>query len=51
MPEEQQILEAYLSERRESKVQIVVPQKGDKKKILDLAAENARLVLAQDMNV
>ena len=49
MPEEQQILEAYLSERRESKVQIVVPQKGDKKKILDLAAENARLVLAQDM--
>ena len=49
VPEEQQILEAYLSERRESKVQIVVPQKGDKKKILDLAAENARLVLAQDM--
>ena len=30
-------------------MQIVVPQKGDKKKILDLAAENARLVLAQDM--
>ena len=49
MPEEREILEAYLSERRESKVQIVVPQKGDKKKILDLAAENARLVLAQDM--
>ena len=49
VPEEQQILEAYLSERRESKVQIVVPQKGDKKKILDLAAENARLVLEQDM--
>ena len=49
VPEEQQILEAYLSERRESKVQIVVPQKGDRKKILDLAAENARLVLAQDM--
>ena len=49
VPEEQQILEAYLSERRESKVQIVVPQKGDKKKILNLAAENARLVLAQDM--
>ena len=29
--------------------QILVPQKGDKKKILDLATENARLVLSQDM--
>ena len=49
LPEEQQILEAYLSERRGAKVQILVPQKGDKKKILDLATENARLVLSQDM--
>ena len=49
LPDEQQILEAYLSERRGAKVQILVPQKGDKKKILDLAAENARLVLSQDM--
>ena len=49
LPDEQQILEAYLSERRGSKVQILVPQKGDKKKILDLATENARLVLSQDM--
>ncbi len=49
LPDELQILEAYLSERRGSKVQILVPQKGDKKKILDLATENARLVLSQDM--
>ena len=49
LPDEQQILEAYLSERRGAKVQILVPQKGDKKKILDLATENARLVLSQDM--
>ena len=49
LPDEQQILEAYLSERRGAKLQILVPQKGDKKKILDLAAEYARLVLSQDM--
>lgn len=49
LPDEHQILEAYLSERRGAKVQILVPQKGDKKKILDLATENARLVLSQDM--
>lgn len=49
IPDEQQILEHYLSERRGTKVQILVPQKGDKKKILNLAAENARLVLEQDM--
>lgn len=49
LPDEQQILEAYLSDRRGAKVQILVPQKGDKKKILDLATENARLVLSQDM--
>ena len=49
LPQEHEILENYLSERRGTKVQIVVPQKGDKKKILNLAQENAQLVLTQDM--
>lgn len=49
IPDELDVLEAYLSKRRESKVQIFVPQKGDKKRILNLAEENAALVLKQDM--
>lgn len=43
------ILEQYLSERRGSGVNILTPQKGDKKKILDLAKDNALMVLKQDM--
>lgn len=48
-PEEREILEDYLSSRRGNKVQILVPQKGDKKKLLSLAIDNAKLVLKQDM--
>lgn len=48
-PEEKDILEEYLSERRGNKVQIFIPQKGDKRKILALAQDNAKLVLEQDM--
>ena len=43
------VLESYLSERRGSQVRIVIPQKGDKKKLLKLAMDNAKLVLEQDM--
>ncbi len=43
------VVEEYLSKRRGSLVKIIVPQKGDKKKMLDLATDNARLVLEQDM--
>ena len=48
-PEERELLESFLSERAGSKVTIVVPQKGDKNRIVKLAAENAALVLEQDM--
>lgn len=44
-----EIIEAYLSERRGSAVHIIEPQKGDKKKILLLAMENARTVLQRDI--
>lgn len=47
--EETEILEEYLSTLKGSQVKILVPQKGDKKKILNLAMENASLVLKQDV--
>lgn len=43
------LLEKYLSERRGNQVRIIVPQRGDKHKLLQLAQENAELVLKQDM--
>lgn len=43
------IIEGYLEERRGSKVKIYVPQKGEKKKLLNLAYDNAALVLKQDV--
>lgn len=47
--EDQEIIEQYLSERRGNNVKIIIPQKGDKHKLLKLAEDNARLVLEQDM--
>lgn len=44
-----ELLESYLSERRGNQVHIAVPQRGDKHKLLQLAQENAELVLKQDM--
>lgn len=46
--EGQETLEAYLTGRRGGKVDIVVPQKGRKEKLVELAAENARLILSKD---
>ncbi len=47
--EDKRIIEDYLSERRGSQVRINVPLKGDKKKLLDLAKDNAKLILDQDI--
>lgn len=47
--DEHSILEEYLSDRRGSLVKIMIPQKGDKRKLLKLAMDNAELVLKQDM--
>ena len=47
--EDQHIIEEYLSKRRGTNVKILVPQKGDKHKLLKLAEDNAKLVLEQDM--
>ncbi len=46
--EDQQLLENWLSERKGSRVYFRVPQKGSKEKLVELAAENAKLVLSKD---
>ena len=46
--EEQEILERWLSTRKGNRVYIRVPKKGTKEKLVDLAKNNARLVLSQD---
>jgi len=42
MPEEKGLIEEWLSEKKGSKVSLIVPQKGDNKKLLELAKENAK---------
>ncbi|WP_461820887.1 excinuclease ABC subunit UvrC [Blautia stercoris] len=46
--EERVIIETWLSNRRGTKVQIRVPKKGTKEKLVELAKNNARLVLEKD---
>lgn len=42
------ILEKWLSSRKQERVYIRVPKKGTKEKLVELAAQNAHLVLSQD---
>jgi excinuclease ABC subunit C len=44
-------LAAFLSERRGSRVEVRVPERGEKRRLADLAAENARVALASDTAV
>ncbi|MBU3839603.1 MAG: excinuclease ABC subunit UvrC [Candidatus Ruminococcus intestinipullorum] len=46
--EEMELLEEWLSSKRGGKVTIRVPQKGKKEKLVELAANNAMLVLSKD---
>ena len=46
--EDADIIEEWLSGRRQQKVHIRVPKKGTKEKLVELALENARMVLAKD---
>ncbi len=43
-----EVLEKWLSGRKGSRVYLRVPKKGTKEKLVELAAQNARLVLSQD---
>ena len=46
--EDKEIIEEWLSSRRKQKVHILVPKKGTKEKLIELAWENARMVLEKD---
>jgi len=48
--EDAEIIEKWLSERKSQKVRIVVPQKGKKEKLIELAAKNAEILLNQDLD-
>ena len=46
--EDERIIEEWLTAKRGQKVKIVVPKKGEKERLVELAARNAALVLSQD---
>ena len=46
--EEQELLESWLSAKKGQKVTLRVPKKGTKEKLVELAEENARMVLSKD---
>lgn len=45
---DQEIISEWLSGKRGQKVKVVVPKKGEKERLVELAARNAALVLSQD---
>lgn len=47
--EDLQLIEEWLSDRRGGRVHIYTPQKGEKHKMIDLARENAKVVLSRDL--
>lgn len=46
---EREVVENWLSKRQGHKVSVLVPQRGEKHKLMALAKENAILVLSQDL--
>ncbi|MBR1866534.1 MAG: excinuclease ABC subunit UvrC, partial [Lachnospiraceae bacterium] len=47
--EDQELLERWLGKRRGGRVHIITPLKGEKSKMIDLARENAKVVLSRDL--
>ena len=45
--EDAQLLQQWLSQRRGGRVRLVVPRRGDRRRLVEMAAENARLVLEE----
>ena len=45
---DQELIETWLTAKRGQKVTLRIPRKGTKEKLVELAAENARLVLSKD---
>lgn len=46
--EDAEVIVSFLTARRGQKVKIVVPKKGNKEQLVELAEKNARMVLSQD---
>ena len=46
--EDKEVVESYVSMKRGGKVKISIPKKGKKEKLVELASENAALVLSKD---
>lgn len=46
--EDRSLLEEWLTTKRGSKVSLTYPQKGQKEKLVELAADNAKMVLTKD---
>ena len=46
--QDKEVVESYVSMKRGGKVRISIPKKGKKEKLVELAAENAVLVLSRD---
>lgn len=47
VPDEYEVLEQYLTSKKGSKVKLLLPQKGHKYQLLELASKNAYLTLSQ----
>ena len=47
-PEDEELIAQWLTAKRGQKVTLRIPQKGEKARLVELAARNARLVLDQD---
>lgn len=45
---EQELLEQWLSKKRDHRVKILIPKKGEKEKLVELAIKNATMVLESD---
>ncbi len=43
--EDRDVLESFLAQRREGPVKVIVPRRGERRRLLDLAVKNARAVL------
>lgn len=46
---ESELIEKWLSEKRGGKISIIVPKKGQKERLVELAHKNAAMVLTKDM--
>ena len=46
--EEQALIEQWLTEKKEGRVKLIVPKIGTREKLVELAAQNAALVLSKD---